>query len=71
MHYTGKLKDGTEFDTSAGRGETATSIILPKYDLCTVVFADVNDVNDVHISAHPKASCVTASVTPALHPCVC
>lgn len=28
VHYTGKLKDGTEFDTSAGRGKTEASSII-------------------------------------------
>lgn len=26
VHYTGKLKDGTEFDTSAGRGKSETTV---------------------------------------------
>lgn len=33
MHYTGKLKDDTEFDTSAGRGETAAGAIIANYDV--------------------------------------
>lgn len=32
VHYTGKLKDGTEFDTSAGRGESR----LMKYVRSTI-----------------------------------
>lgn len=51
VHYTGKLKDGTEFDTSAGRGKTAT--------INSVVYVYVNDVN---IFTLPKGNMSSPSI---------
>lgn len=31
MHYTGKLQDGTEFDTSVGRGEMVAVAVIDFY----------------------------------------